>query len=504
MTESTTNQSGQIITFYSYKGGTGRTMALANIGCLLASQLSNQDKILMIDWDLEAPGLHQYFKDRIFHSAYSSSGETERKAPGLIELLLQLNELTPDTPPQSGLDEERYAEKALSKISIDDYVLQTHEPNLFLMKAGSFEEGYADRTSTFDWEGLYLRSPMLFFSLAHKLTERYKFVLIDSRTGLTDTSGICTMLMPEKLVLVFTPNRQSLTGVLDLVSSATEYRRQSEDLRPLMIFPLPSRIEASEPKRKEIWRFGDDRINGYEPLFENAFKQVYGLKECSLGSYFDDVQVQHVPQYSYGEEIAVLIEKRGDKLSLTRTYQTLLEKMIFAESPWDEAADTTLADYASVITETKVQLQNTETAHQKSESKLRIVSVVSIILISVFIALGVIGYQDYTKQAAELDAKLNRVETAQSKLKIIQTEVNKLLSNSRTGAYPSTKQTAPLVSQLESLRYEVDQLTKKSSSAYIDKESKMLQQQIEKSLYNLKQASSQTKKAVELKKQIDQ
>jgi hypothetical protein len=40
-------------------------------------------------------------------------------------------------------------------------------------------------------------------------------VLIDSRTGLTDIRGICTMLMPEKLVVVFTPNRQSLTGVID-------------------------------------------------------------------------------------------------------------------------------------------------------------------------------------------------------------------------------------------------------------------------------------------------
>ena len=32
----TSRPSGQIITFYSYKGGTGRTMALANLACLLA------------------------------------------------------------------------------------------------------------------------------------------------------------------------------------------------------------------------------------------------------------------------------------------------------------------------------------------------------------------------------------------------------------------------------------------------------------------------------------
>ena len=44
---------GRIITFYSYKGGTGRSMALANVAWLLAS---NGQRVLAIDWDLEAPG----------------------------------------------------------------------------------------------------------------------------------------------------------------------------------------------------------------------------------------------------------------------------------------------------------------------------------------------------------------------------------------------------------------------------------------------------------------
>jgi Mrp family chromosome partitioning ATPase len=50
-------RSGRIITFYSYKGGTGRSMALANVGWLLAS---SGYRVLLVDWDLEAPGLHRY------------------------------------------------------------------------------------------------------------------------------------------------------------------------------------------------------------------------------------------------------------------------------------------------------------------------------------------------------------------------------------------------------------------------------------------------------------
>jgi hypothetical protein len=57
MTSSAPKPPGKIVTFYSYKGGTGRTMALANVGWILAA---SGKRVLLIDWDLEAPGLHRY------------------------------------------------------------------------------------------------------------------------------------------------------------------------------------------------------------------------------------------------------------------------------------------------------------------------------------------------------------------------------------------------------------------------------------------------------------
>ncbi|HRI35405.1 MAG TPA: P-loop NTPase, partial [Saprospiraceae bacterium] len=51
-----------IVTFYSYKGGVGRSMALANI----AFELSKKGlSVLIVDWDLEAPGLERYFTNYI-------------------------------------------------------------------------------------------------------------------------------------------------------------------------------------------------------------------------------------------------------------------------------------------------------------------------------------------------------------------------------------------------------------------------------------------------------
>lgn len=57
-----TNIMSKVITFYSYKGGVGRTMALANVSVILAKW---GHKVLVVDWDLEAPGLEHFYKKYI-------------------------------------------------------------------------------------------------------------------------------------------------------------------------------------------------------------------------------------------------------------------------------------------------------------------------------------------------------------------------------------------------------------------------------------------------------
>src|SRR5437870_8142309 len=69
--------SGRIITFYSYKGGTGRTMTLANVAWILAS---NGKRVLSVDWDLESPGLHKFFHPFLDESTITAT-------PGVIEII---------------------------------------------------------------------------------------------------------------------------------------------------------------------------------------------------------------------------------------------------------------------------------------------------------------------------------------------------------------------------------------------------------------------------------
>ena len=82
---------GQIITFYSYKGGTGRTMALANVAWILAS---NGKRVLAVNWDLESPGLHKFFRPFLDESTVSAT-------PGVIEIINDYASAAVDPGPRS-------------------------------------------------------------------------------------------------------------------------------------------------------------------------------------------------------------------------------------------------------------------------------------------------------------------------------------------------------------------------------------------------------------------
>jgi hypothetical protein len=189
------------------------------------------------------------------------------------------------------------------------------------------------RVSDFDWPGLFERAPTLFKVFADELAARYSYVLIDSRTGISDSGDVCTSLLPERLVVVFTPNHQSLTGVVDLVRRATTYRSQSADLRPLIVFPLASRVEMSEEELRRRWRHGDATAPGYQHQFEQLFEEVYDLPDCPLEEYFDEVQIQHAARYAYGEQVAVR-DEQPDRLSLSRSYEQFARALLNPKGPW--------------------------------------------------------------------------------------------------------------------------------------------------------------------------
>lgn len=124
-----TRMRGEVITFYSYKGGTGRTMALANVACLLAERVGTQQSVLVVDWDLEAPGLHRFLPPRLVPQNASTDLGLDA-TPGLIDIFTTLSEKLPPDRPESEDAAEAAVRAALSSITFESFIADTAVPGV--------------------------------------------------------------------------------------------------------------------------------------------------------------------------------------------------------------------------------------------------------------------------------------------------------------------------------------------------------------------------------------
>lgn len=306
---------GQVITFYSYKGGVGRSMAVANVATILAQQ---GHRVLVLDFDFEAPGLHRYFFSPdaslklgglidFFHALRGSLSQRAQRRPAT-----RLDWITAAV--QAAWVRERY----VNQVTLN-YPGARRGAAVDFVAAGHFDDQYPGRVHGFDWKAFFHQYPEVFPILAAEWGRSHDYILIDSRTGVTDIGSICTMLLPEKLVLVFSPNNQSLNGALEVGEQAVRQRASSPDLRPLPLFPLLSRLENAEDELKRQW------IHRARESFEAVFKRVYGLDECNLSAYFDRVRIPHTSFYAYDEKIAAERESIVEAQSMAAAYASFIE-----------------------------------------------------------------------------------------------------------------------------------------------------------------------------------
>ncbi|WP_254896638.1 hypothetical protein [Amycolatopsis sp. Hca4] len=128
---------------------------------------------------------------------------------------------------------------------------------LDFLAAGREDEDYVGQVQSIDWEALYDEG---FGEYLEKCREQwttdYDFVLIDSRTGISDIGGICTAHLPDHLVVLFTANRQSIRGATELAGRADAARNLLPyDRSRLTVLPVLSRFDSREEYgRSEEWR----------------------------------------------------------------------------------------------------------------------------------------------------------------------------------------------------------------------------------------------------------
>jgi len=208
-----------ITTFYSLRGGVGRSTALAYSAHILATR---GHKVICVDMDLEAPGLAALF------GIEAEIGED----CGLVPLLVAIdNGEAPD---------------------ISKHLLPVSESeDLFCLPAGKPDANYARLLRFIDPLAWYHeeRNPLrLFFEqLKTGLPFRPDVILVDARTGISALNAPLLFDLADMSIIVFFPHPQtekgtaSLTHALLTATTGRQLNQQSLTPEPrFLVSPLPA------------------------------------------------------------------------------------------------------------------------------------------------------------------------------------------------------------------------------------------------------------------------
>ncbi len=323
---------GTIVTFYSYKGGTGRTMALANVAWILAQ---GGKRVLAIDWDLESPGLHKFFQPFLQPDIIAA-------ASGITDLISDYSWAVTSQEITRRADWHlEYARIVPHAVSLDWKFDGAGE--LYFVSAGRQNREYSTLISSMDWDNFYERlgGGQFFEALRADMKQNYDYVLIDSRTGLSDIADICTVQMPDVLVDCFTLSAQSIEG-------AAAVAKHIDELYPgrgIRIMPVPMRVENAENDKVEAGRaHARAQFSGFPR----------GISGEEATKYWLDVEVPYRPFYAFEETLATFGDVPKSHGTLLAAYERLTAQITGQEQvPYeidDERRLATLRRFARLRT----------------------------------------------------------------------------------------------------------------------------------------------------------
>ncbi|WP_293107586.1 ParA family protein [Moorena sp. SIOASIH] len=255
-----------VATFYSLRGGVGRSTALAYTARILASRGRT---VLCVDMDLEAPGLAALF----------GKEDEVKDQQGLVFVLLSLEQ-----------GEEPDIRNHILRVSETDeiYCLPAGLPNANYARLLSFMEPGAwyreDRNP--------LRELIQILS-SDRLPFKPDVILLDARTGMTPLNGPLLFDLADLAIIVFFPHPQAQRGTGELVRAllAAETRRSEQRLTPeprFIVSPIPASKAPEVVERyqhRAIEWIGDwlsvlrDKQSRSEPIKESDITHFIPYRE---------------------------------------------------------------------------------------------------------------------------------------------------------------------------------------------------------------------------------
>jgi len=275
----------QVVTFYSYKGGVGRTMALVNTAFALARE---GWRVLMVDCDLEAPGITHFFAREVRRrpefvrkdvldlllAAKRSLAESDlrQQAPNYPRSLAEY--VVPIALPEDWLEkpetgipyrngrldlipatlEPRRAEADPDAEPSSDYLERLSEldlPSLFL--PSGLGHLFGDHVRKHFVSARFEAPGDVLFALRDPVQAAYDVVLIDSRTGLNELAGFSIGTVADSLVICCGLNQQNIEGTRYFMRKTGLFKRRAKRFL-VAIGPVPSWYSLEVEQRLKVLR----------------------------------------------------------------------------------------------------------------------------------------------------------------------------------------------------------------------------------------------------------
>ena len=204
-------QKPAIVSFFSFKGGVGRTTTLVATALTLAR---HGHRVAVVDFDLESPGISTFFLP-----------DTEESPPGMIDYLLEKN-----------IQGKNWKLKDHLELVKDPKLLGDTEKSLPILSAGNVDNNYLEKLARLDCQNLLnVNNPLQktwsdMFKELNEAAGKLDFILLDTRTGFHDLGGLAIAEFSHAAVIFGTQSRQSWAGLTHVI------RRLAKPLAPE---PLP-------------------------------------------------------------------------------------------------------------------------------------------------------------------------------------------------------------------------------------------------------------------------
>jgi len=291
------------VSFYSYKGGVGRSMALSYMSLFLAERGFN---VCILDVDLEAPGIIHKFIDEPTHHK-----------PGVLDYV------------HCAIDDNSQTPESIVEYFYDIPYADSESGYIKLMSAGQkLDETYWQKLSEINWEELFNDELKIGIGIFEYLKDQIKeqlspdYLFIDSRSGVTVLSQACNAAISDITIILMANNRENFYGAKLMYNYIKSVKsKEIEVFCVLTRVPIP---KADSPKETGL-----------------VDKLLKGIGDPNLESV--DINIIHADRRAEFDEYAVLKIDGERNGFIDEDYYRLISKIVPPEM-YAEKKDLTLHD----------------------------------------------------------------------------------------------------------------------------------------------------------------